>query len=99
MARYDHLPLWHAALKTTVALERAVARFSRAHQYVLASDLRRQAQRVCALVVSANAARLAVLDVALACTEPADGLASASRLSTGDFNDFSIASSPSGSFR
>lgn len=57
MARYDHLPLWHAALKTAVAIERAVARFPRAHKYGLGADLRRQGQRVCALVVRANAAR------------------------------------------
>ena len=57
MARYDHLPLWHAALKTAIAIERAVARFPRAHKYGLGADLRRQGQRVCALVVRANAAR------------------------------------------
>jgi hypothetical protein len=57
MARYDHLPIWAAALKTAVAIERAAARFPRAHRYVLGADMRRASQRVCGLVVRANAAR------------------------------------------
>jgi len=57
MARYDHLPIWAAAFNTAVAMERAVARFPRAHRYVLGADLRRVSQRICALIVRANEAR------------------------------------------
>lgn len=55
MARYDHLPIWKTALDLALAVERAVAHFPRSHKYALGTDLRRSAQRICELVVRANA--------------------------------------------
>ena len=57
MARYDHLPIWATALGLAVRMERAVARFPRAHRYALGSDLRSAARQVCRAIVAANAAR------------------------------------------
>lgn len=65
MARYDHLPIWKTAMDLTVGLEGAVRRFTRYHKYTLGADLRRQALRICTLVVRANnaqAERARVLD-------------------------------------
>ena len=57
MARYDHLPIWKTAMDLAVLLERAVRGVPRYHKYALGTDLRRQAQRICALIVRANEAR------------------------------------------
>jgi hypothetical protein len=57
MARYDHLPIWKQAVELTRRLEESVRRFPRYHKYALGSDLRRQAYRVCRLIVAANAAQ------------------------------------------
>lgn len=65
MARYDHLPIWKTAMDLAVGLEGAVRRFPRYHKYTLGADLRRQALRICSLVVRANNAqdeRARVLD-------------------------------------
>ncbi len=56
MARYDHLPIWKQAVELTRVLEVSVRRFPRYHKYALGTDLRRQAYRICRLIVSANAA-------------------------------------------
>ena len=57
MARYDHLPIWKTAMALAVLLEEAVMRFPRYHKYAPGTDLRRQAQRICVLVIRANEAR------------------------------------------
>ena len=57
MARYDHLPIWKTAMDLAVLLERAVRGFPRYRKYALGADLRRQAQRICTLIVRTNEAR------------------------------------------
>jgi len=59
MARYQHLPIWRDANRLLVLLEQAVRGFPRYHKYTLGSDLRRQAMRVCRLIIRTNNARVA----------------------------------------
>jgi hypothetical protein len=40
MARYEHLPIYKAALDMTVHFEKLVVGFSRYHKYTLATELR-----------------------------------------------------------
>ena len=40
MARYEHLPIYKAALDLTVHLEKLVAGFSRHHKYTLGTEMR-----------------------------------------------------------
>jgi hypothetical protein len=40
MARYEHLPIYKAALDLTVHLEKLVAGFSRYHKYTLGTEMR-----------------------------------------------------------
>jgi hypothetical protein len=40
MARYEHLPIYEAALDMTVHFEKLVAAFSRYHKYTLGTELR-----------------------------------------------------------
>lgn len=53
MARYEHLPIWHAAMKLSVGIGRAVAQFSRYHKYALGAELRRGAQATLGRIVRA----------------------------------------------
>lgn len=46
MARYEHLPIYKAALDVAVGFEKLVVGFSRYHQYTLGSELRNGSQRV-----------------------------------------------------
>jgi len=39
-ARYEHLPIYKAALDTTLHFEKLVACFSRYHKYALGTELR-----------------------------------------------------------
>ena len=57
MARYEHLPIYKAALDVAVGFEKLVAGFSRYHKYTLCSELRNGSRRVLEQVVRANAAR------------------------------------------
>ena len=57
MARYEHLPIWRDAMRLLVLVEEAVRRFPRYHKYALGTDLRRQAQTICRLIVRINNAR------------------------------------------
>jgi hypothetical protein len=57
MARYEHLPIYKAALDVTIGLEKVVAGFSRYHKYTLGTDLRNGSRRVIEQVVRANAAQ------------------------------------------
>jgi len=54
MARYEHLPIWRDATRLLILIEEAVRRFPRYHKYALGTDLRRQAQTICRLIVRAN---------------------------------------------
>ena len=54
MARYEHLPIYKAALDVTVHLEKVVAGFSRYHKYTLGTELRERSRHVLQQVVRAN---------------------------------------------
>ena len=46
MARFEHLPIYKAALDLTVQLELLVAGFSRYHKYTLGSEMRNASRAV-----------------------------------------------------
>ena len=54
MARYEHLPIYKAAMDLTVYLEQVVRNFSRYHKYTLGSDLRQQSRELVTLIIRAN---------------------------------------------
>lgn len=54
MARYEHLPIYKAALDLTVHLQKVVAGFSRYHKYTLGTELRERSRAVLQQVVRAN---------------------------------------------
>ena len=60
MARYEHLPIYKAALDLTVHFEKVVAGFSRYHKYTLGTELREGSRAVVQQVVRANNAPVAV---------------------------------------
>ena len=57
MARYEHLPIYKAALDAAVHFEQVVAGFSRYHKYTLGTELRQASREVIQQVIRANAAR------------------------------------------
>ena len=57
MARYEHLPIYKAALDAAVHFERVVAGFSRYHKYSLGTELRHASRAVIGQVIRANAGR------------------------------------------
>ncbi|MCX7556905.1 hypothetical protein OS187_08750 [Xanthomonadaceae bacterium JHOS43] len=57
MARYEHLPIWHDAMRLAVHLERSVARFPRYHKYTLGTELRRGAQSLLGAIMRCASAR------------------------------------------
>ena len=54
MARYEHLPIYKAALDLTVHLEKLVAGFSRYHKYTLGTGMRNASRAVLLQVLKAN---------------------------------------------
>ena len=54
MARYEHLPIYKAALDMTVHFEKLVAGFSRYHKYTLGTELRESSRGVLMQVLHAN---------------------------------------------
>lgn len=46
MARYEHLPIYEAALDVVIGIEKLVARFSRYHKYTLGTEQRNGSRRV-----------------------------------------------------
>ena len=54
MARYEHLPIYKAAMDLTVYIEQVVRNFSRYHKYTLGSDLRQQSRELVTLIIRAN---------------------------------------------
>ncbi|NCA71257.1 MAG: four helix bundle protein [Sphingobacteriia bacterium] len=53
MRHLNHLPIWRDANRLLLAIEQAVRQFPRDHKYTLGTDLRRQAMRVCQLILRA----------------------------------------------
>lgn len=54
MARYEHLPIYKAALDMVVYFEKIVVGFSRYHKYTLGSELRMMAKQVVIKIIRAN---------------------------------------------
>ncbi|MDA3899100.1 MAG: four helix bundle protein [Spirochaetes bacterium] len=54
MARYEHLPIFKAALDCSVLIERQVGAFSRAHRFAIGADLRRHSQQILICVLRAQ---------------------------------------------
>jgi len=54
MARYEHLPIYKAALDMTVHFEGLVAGFSRYHKHTLRTELRESSRGVLQQVLRAN---------------------------------------------
>lgn len=54
MARYDHLPIYHAAFDLAVHIEKIVRHFSRYHKYSLGSELRDSSRRILERIIEAN---------------------------------------------
>ena len=59
MARYEHLPIYKAALDLTVHMERVVAGFARYHKYTLGTELRQGSRALLMQVLRANNAATA----------------------------------------
>lgn len=57
MARYEHLPIYKAALDAAVYFEKVVEGFSRYHKYTRGTELRNASREVVEQVIRANAAR------------------------------------------
>ena len=57
MARYEHLPIYKAAVDAAVHFEQVVAGFFRYHKYSLGTELRQASRAVIQQVIRANAAR------------------------------------------
>ena len=51
MARYEHLPVYRAAMELVVYLEKAVRNFSRYQKYGVGSDLRDLSRQVVLLII------------------------------------------------
>jgi hypothetical protein len=79
MARYEHLPIYKAALDVAVGFEKLVAGFSRYHKYTLGTELRNGSRRVVEQVVRANGARERLPEL-LALRESLDSLLLSMRL-------------------
>ncbi len=54
MARYEHVPIYKAAMDLTVYNEQVVRNFSRYHKYTLGSDLRQQSRELVTVSIRAN---------------------------------------------
>ena len=54
MARYEHLPIYKAALDLTVHLEKLVAGFSRYHKYTLGTEMREGSRALLMQILKAN---------------------------------------------
>ncbi len=57
MARYEHLPLYKAAMDMGVYLEGMVHNFSRYHKYTTGQELRSLAREIIKLIIWANSVR------------------------------------------
>ena len=57
MARYEHLPIYKAAMDMGVYLEGMVHNFSRYHKYTTGQELRNLAREIIKLIIRANSVR------------------------------------------
>jgi hypothetical protein len=54
MARYDHLPIYKAAMDLAIYVEKIVRHFSRYDRYTLGSDLRQRRREAVGVTLAAN---------------------------------------------
>jgi len=54
MARYEHLPIYKAAMDLCVYLEQTVRKFSRYNKYTLGQELRDLSRAILLLIIRAN---------------------------------------------
>lgn len=54
MARYEHLPIYKAAMNLCVYFEKIIRYFDRHHKYIIGADLRRLSIKSVMLVIKAN---------------------------------------------
>ena len=57
MARYEHLPIYKAAMNMGFYLEGMVHSFSRYHKYTIGQELRNLAREIIKLIIRANSTR------------------------------------------
>ena len=57
MARYEHLPVYKAAMDMTIYFEQIVRHFARYHKYTIGSELRTLSRQVVLLIIKANNAQ------------------------------------------
>ena len=57
MARYEHLPIYKAAMDLCVYLEKTVRNFSRYNKYTLGTELRDLSRSILLLIIRANSVR------------------------------------------
>ncbi|MBN1277275.1 MAG: four helix bundle protein [Deltaproteobacteria bacterium] len=57
MARYEHIPIFKAAMDLGVYLEGMVHNFSRYHKYTTGQELRNLGREIIKLIIRANSAR------------------------------------------
>ena len=57
MARYEHLPIYKAAMDLGVYLEGMARNFSRYHKYTIGQELRNLAREIIKLIIRANSTR------------------------------------------
>ncbi len=57
MAKYEHLPIYKAAMDLAVFMENQVRRMDRYNKYVIGSEMRKRTLHILSLVVKANSVR------------------------------------------
>jgi hypothetical protein len=57
MARYEHLPIYKAAMDMAIYLDSLVGQFSRYHKYTTGQDLRNLAREILKMVIRINSVR------------------------------------------
>jgi hypothetical protein len=57
MARYEHLPIYLAAVESVVYFEGIVRNFSRYNKYTLGSDLRNKSRQIACQIMRVNSLR------------------------------------------
>jgi len=54
MARYEHLPIYKAAMDLCVYFEKIIRHFDKHHKYIIGADLRRLSIKAVMLIIKAN---------------------------------------------
>ena len=54
MARYEHLPIYKAAMELAIYFEKAVRNFSRYNKYTIGADLRNKSRQIACYIMRIN---------------------------------------------